>query len=198
MRHNMVKVSLKPFNMISFAIWVVGSSIMIPLSLYVTFLLLKVSRLENYEDGIAGWIFVSFSITLIFGVQWLILRRHISKATKWVWGNLSALILAGLLVAIVSRFTATTEFPEWSLMAIPAISYGLLMGLAHWLIFKKYFSNVFFWIILNCSALLLVVAISGGSIHNYFEMALFGGVPAVFIGLALLRILRAERVSVIA
>ena len=194
----MVKVSLKPFNMISFAIWVVGSSIMIPLSLYVTFLLLKVSRLENYEDGIAGWIFVSFSITLIFGVQWLILRRHISKATKWVWGNLSALILGGLLVAIVSRFTATTEFPEWSLMAIPAISYGLLMGLAHWLIFKKYFSNVFFWIILNCSALLLVVAISGGSIHTYFEMALFGGVPAVFIGLALLRILRAERVSVIA
>jgi hypothetical protein len=171
---------------------------MIPLSLYVTFLLLKVSGLENYEDGIAGWIFVPFSIMFIFGLQWLILRRHISKATKWIWGNISALILGGLLIAVFSRFTTTTELPEWSLMAIPAISYGLLMGLAHWLIFKKYFSNVFFWIVLNCSASLLVVAMSGGSIHNYFEMALFGGVPAVFIGLALLRILRAERVNAIA
>jgi hypothetical protein len=130
-RHNLVKVSFKPFNIRSFAIWVVGSSIMIPLSLYVTFLLLKVSGLENYEDGIAGWIFVPFSIMFIFGLQWLILRRHISKATKWIWGNISALILGGLLIAVFSRFTTTTELPEWSLMAIPAISYGLLMGLAH-------------------------------------------------------------------
>ncbi len=194
----MVKLSLKPFNMISFAIWVVGSSVMLPFFLYVTLFLLKVAGLGNYEDRIAGWIFVPLSITCMFGLQWLILRRHIAKATKWIWGNSSVVSVGSLLIAIVSRFTAATEFPEWSLMAIPAISYGLLMGLAHWLIFKKYFSNVFFWITLNCSALLLVAVIIGGSIHNNVEMALFGGVPAVFIGLALLRILRAERVSALA
>ncbi len=194
----MVKLSLKPFNMISFAIWVVGSSVMLPLFLYVNLFLIKTAGLGNYEDSLAGWIFVPLSITCMFGLQWLVLRRHITKATKWVWGNISALILGSLLIAIVSRFTTGTDFPEWSLMAIPAISYGLPMGLAHWLIFKKYFSNVFFWITLNCSALLLVVVIIDGSIFNNVEMALFGGVPAVFIGLALLWILSTERARALA
>jgi hypothetical protein len=171
---------------------------MLPLCLYVTPFLSKVAGSGNSEDGYAGWIFVPLSITCIFGLQWLVLRRHIPKATRWIWGNSSALILGGLLLAVISRFINATAFPEWSLAAIAAFSYGLLLGLTHWLIFKEYSPNVFFWIALNCGALVLVALIFGGSIHSNIRIALFSGVPAVFIGLALLWALRAKRVSALA
>lgn len=191
----MGKSSLKPFNMISFAIWVVGSSVMLPLCLYVSLIPVKFAGYGAYEDKIAGWLFVPLTVIAIFGFQWLVLRRHIPKASQWVWGNVAALLLGGLLIAIVSRFITATNVPEWSLLATPAVSYGVFLGLVQWFILRNYFANVFFWITLNCSALLLVLVIIGRSISNNIDMSLAGGVPAIFTGLALLWILRARKAS---
>ena len=192
----MGKSSLKPFNIISFAIWVVGSSVMLPLCFYVSITLVKFAGYGAYEDRIAGWVFCPLTIACILGLQWLVLRRHIPEASQWVWGNVSALLLDGLLIVIVTRFLTATNIIGWPLLVTLAVSCGLFLGLVQWFVLRSYFTNVFFWIILNCCALLLVLVIIEMSINTNVAMSLVGGMPAIFTGLALLWILRASRVNI--
>lgn len=163
--------SFRPFKLGSFVIWVVGSSIIIPICLYAAF--------------ISEWMFVPLSVLGILGLQWYILRRHIPKASRWIWGNISALFLGGVFIVIGAQFLTNIPAPDWLLQATAFIFYGTFLGLIQWFILRAYFSNVVFWITLNIVALLLVQFAVGESFSNNVDLALLGGIPALFTGLAL-------------
>ena len=118
------------------------------------------------------------------------------KASRWVWGNISALLLCSAFIAITANFLDITITEAWLATVAFAAIYGTFVGLAQWYVLRSYLSNVFFWIILNISAFLSGLFAIGESIIGLFGLTLIGIIPALFTGSALLWLLRAKRSSI--
>ena len=193
---NVEKSSLRPFGVRSFIVWVLGSGLVLPLSFILSAILINLAGYGDNEDAIGMWIFAPLTIIALFGMQWLILRRHIPKASRWIWGHIFALLLGGTSIAITANFLDITITQEWLATVAAATIYGTFIGLAQWYVLRSYLSNVFFWIILSISAFLSGLFFIGGSISGIFTLASIGIIFALFTGSALLWLLRAKRASI--
>jgi hypothetical protein len=191
---NVERSSLRPFGVPSFIIWVLGGGLILPLCFILVAILTNLAGYDVEEDAIFMWFYVPLTVISVFGLQWRILRRHILKASRWVWGNISALLLCGGVIGITANFLDLTITQEWLATVAAATVYGTFVGLAQWYILRSYLSNGFFWIILNISAFLSALFLVGESI-GIFTLALIGIIPALFTGSTLLWLLRAKQAS---
>jgi hypothetical protein len=193
---NVEKSSLRPFGVRSFIVWVLGSGLILPLCFILLAILINLAGYDVEEDAIFMWFLAPLTVISLFGLQWRILRRHIPKASGWIWGNISALLLCGASIAITANFLDITITQEWLATVASAVIYGTFVGLAQWYVLRSYLSNVLFWIVLNISAFLSGLFIIGGSIIGIIGLALIGIIPALFTGSALLWLLRAKQDSI--
>ena len=199
---NVERSSLRPFGVRNFIIWVLGSGLISPLCFILVAILIN---LAGYDVEEFVLFLVPLTVISLFGLQWRILRRHILKASRWVWGNISALLLCGAFIAITANFLDITITQRWLAAVAAATIYGTFVGLAQWYVLRSYLSNVFFWIILNISAFLSVLFFIGGAIGGIFTLPLIGGIftlaligiiPALFTGSTLLWLLRAKQATI--
>ena len=192
---NVERSFLKPFGIFSFIIWVLGSGLILPLCFILAAILTNLAGYDVEEDAIFIWLYAPLTVISVFGLQWLILRRHILRASRWVWGNIYALLLCGGLIGIAANFLDITITQEWLATVAAATAYGTFVGFAHWYVLRSYLSNIFFWIFLNIGAFLSALFLIGESL-GISSLALIGIIPALFTGLTLLWLLRAKQATI--
>lgn len=78
--------------------------------------------------------------------QWLMLRKWLPQAWQWSLGTLFGLLLGSLVTLLFFRIFHIQWSSKWTL-AVPLLTVGLVLGLAHWLYLRRFLSHAV-WIIL--------------------------------------------------
>jgi hypothetical protein len=78
--------------------------------------------------------------------QWLMLRKWLPQAWQWSLATLFGLLLGSLVTLLLFRIFHIQWISKWTL-AVPLLTVGLVLGLAHWLYLRRFLSQAA-WIIL--------------------------------------------------
>lgn len=168
---------------IAFGSWVILSvSVML-----MAFLLLRIFIMPSTGKGnpvleaITG--FIVLGILLPFA-QWIIIRHYFPNSMTW----LIVSFLGPLIAYVIDlAITAIGVLPIQSAirMILWMISYGIIVGSAQWVFFRRYVENASLWVFANTIGWVIVAITTGAIIEGFFEMLLFSALPAISTGIAL-------------
>ena len=104
-------------------------------------------------------------------LHWLILRRYLTDAFRWVWANIAAAAVGFLLVWIVSLFDPLLG------QVVGVGLYGTVAGTLQWLILRRQIPRAGWWVLV--SSVGWIVAIPIGDITGPPGWALYGAITGV-------------------
>lgn len=166
--------------------WVILSTT----SILLGFLLLRI--LINPSGGKGNPVVDAIYGIFAFGVvlplaQWIIVRQFFPNAIRWLLVSLTGLLIgAGFDLAL-----ATLGFYPIQLASSigMAIIFGAVVGSAQWLFLRQYAPRAIWWIPACAIGWGLMTLMTGRIVEGWFERLLFGLIPAIITGVALVYLL---------
>ena len=154
-----------------YPIWIVLSSLCIPLALFLNLLVLNliaqvvgdfiyvngVPRIP--EDYLFNYTFFLFAGLATGGLQYAFLRRYLPRMGWWVLATTGGWLLGMLLFLIPGWLNLTKIFLNFGLMFVLV---GLAVGIAQWLLLRRRLSQAGWWIAANVVGWWLVALITVG------------------------------------
>jgi len=151
------------------------------------------------EDALASFILLP-SIGISVGLfQWLVLRPHIPQAIWWVLASITGWAI-GLPLA-QALFRAVNAAMEGAIEGsfagtIQITVFGVLIGLAQWLVLRQHVSKAGWWILASIMSLNVAFLITtAGALVNITEIIVVGTVLGALPGLVLLLLMYHSRIS---
>ena len=113
--------------------------------------------------------------------QWLLLRRHVGGAIRWVLASLLGVFLSAQVVGRVRVFDADLG------LILGVTLYGMLVGILQWLVLRRQVPRAWLWV--PACALSWIIAIPAGDLNGPPGWAIFGAIT----GTVLVWLLRQDR-----
>lgn len=145
----------------------------------------------------------SISITLLsLGmfvgiVQWLVIKRYLSNAYRWIGATFLGYMLCLLIITLGNalHFGRVGLLDDVLLLGL----FGIAVGISQWWILRKSFQQAWLWVLVNAIGFLvflILVAYPAGSLAELlFFGTILGTVSAFFSGAALIWIVRQPSLS---
>lgn len=175
-------------------LWIVANGAGTILGVVVFFLLLisfgflgvreeiQQTNLEIVHEAIVGGLMLFMHFGLLIGfMQWLAVRKYVSKTGFWFLTSTIAMFVGGVLSDVILLFFPSPHLPTFVLW----ILFGSVSGVLQWIILRKQISNSGIWILINVLSGGIAgiswpdAGIVGGSIGWILTSILSGGALSV-------------------
>ncbi len=127
----------------------------------------------------AGFLGVAVAGVLVGMLQWLVLRRHVARAGRWVLASLGAAAIVGVVMFGVGTVNADAAW----LLGLGL--FGPVVGVLHWLVLRRQVARAG-WVVL-ASTVGWIVGMPVGDAVAWFAL---GGAYAIATGTTLVWLLR--------
>ncbi len=141
------------------------------------------------------WIPVFALLGAAFGVlQWLVLRRHIARASGWITAT-----IVGLSLGLTASLGLLRLFESFAVLLVP----GIVVGLLQRLVLKRHFERTWWWMLPSAlswplSLLFALVSDDAYDLRATGVAALMGLVPGLMSGVTLVFISRKHKEDITA
>ncbi len=89
----------------------------------------------------AGYLGVAVGVSVVGALQWLALRRHVPRASRWLLASLGAAAVVGGVVFGVGAFDAAVGW-------IAGVSvFGTVVGVLQWLVLRRQIPRAGWWVL---------------------------------------------------
>ena len=89
----------------------------------------------------AGYLGVAWGAILVGGLEWLVLRRHVARAIRWVLACFGAVAVVGVVVFGVGAFDADAGW------VVGTGIFGTVAGVFQWLVLKGQVPRAGWWVL---------------------------------------------------
>jgi hypothetical protein len=124
--------------------------------------------------------FIGFAITLS-AAQWLLLRKYLSNASRWFLTTGAGLLIGGMIAGIGAYVLSDVDLASSWKLAMVLLLVGSAVGIAQWLVLRRYFYNAF-WVVLIDIAAACSLLLAGESITNFLELLILLILPGTITG----------------
>lgn len=141
--------------------WVSASGLGLALGFAIYFALV-VSFAEDLDLAVQGLIAAGSGLFLGASVgiaQWIVLRRRIPHPNRWVISSISGGLIGGT-VALYAGTTAGDSTNFFVALAVGSIVIGAALGIAGWLILRRYVLRAGWWILASAAGVLAAISLS--------------------------------------
>jgi hypothetical protein len=173
--------------------WIVLTTAAIPAAMLLTApcaaILLPIFNLgvdigiiNSYDPGILSLFgfFVGFSVTWS-AAQWLLLRNYLSGARRWFIGTGAGLLISAIIAGTSALILSDMDLATSWMLAIVLVLVGGTVGMAQWLILRRFLPYAL-WIVIIDIAAACSVLLAGRSITNYLELLIILILPGTITG----------------
>lgn len=91
-------------------------------------------------DMVAGYLGLVTGGTLVFILQWVVLRRHLTGALRWIPVSLAALAVAGLMIFGIGAVDRTLGW------IVGVTLFGTVVGVLQWTLFRRQVPRSGWWV----------------------------------------------------
>jgi hypothetical protein len=132
---------------------------------------------------LAGYLGLVTGGVLIGVLQWLVLRQHVTKASRWVWASGGAVAIVGVLLFGVDKFNTDLGW------VVGVSLFGTVVGVLQWGVLRRQISQAGWWLV--ASTVGWVVGMPLGDIVGPPGL---GAAYGAITGIALVLLLRQRQV----
>lgn len=138
--------------------------------------------ITSFDPGILSLFgfFIGFSLTWS-AAQWLLLRNYLSGARRWFIATGAGLLTSGIIAGTVAFIVSDVDLASSWMLAIVLLLVGGAVGMAQWLILRRFLPNAFWIVIINIAAAWSILLV-GRSITNYLELLVILILPGAITG----------------
>jgi len=172
----------RPNARLALAAWVFASTASVLLAFLIVRMLVdpaggKANPVVSSVVGVAG---IGLLLPL---AQWGILRQFLPKSHHWIVASLAGVSLG---LAIDLALSPLGVYPIQALSTLGAsIAFGIVVGTAQWMYLRRYLPHAILWIVASALGWGLMTVTTGMVVEGLLEQFLFGLIPALSTGLAL-------------
>lgn len=178
--------------------WVVLSSLSIPIAWLISLAIISqieraiggrievAGRSHITEDFFFSYIFFPM-LGLVTGfLQYLLLRHYLPRMGWWIVATVLGLLLGFAVVYLSYAIMPVALNPNstWFAMLV-FVSVGTAMGLAQWLVLRRWVPRPGWWILASVLGWVLARLIAGEVFTSLWELVLIGAIPAAIMGLTM-------------
>jgi hypothetical protein len=178
--------------------WVAASTAAVLLTfgaIYAAIFIAKPVLPELNEDRVFGGLIFPLMGALLGAAQWLVLRRWVARAGWWVLATAAGLPVGIAFSSGIIQLIGAITGRKWDWDFLPGMlvfygGIGLCLTLAQGAVLWRQIQGRALWLAAGLLGWLVLGLLVGKSIDRMADILAVGPVPAVFTGLALLRLLR--------
>ena len=193
----MISSSLKKGSHLKWSFWaewVVASTAGIFLSsvaIYALIFLAKAIVPGVNEDRLFGFAMFPFLAVFLSTLQWIVLRRYVSRSGWWILATIGGLIVAmavsaGLVMLMSKALGLGNQESLQYVSPVVMTVVGLMLGLAQLFVLHRYIRQPHWWVLASTFGWFILSLIIGKSIDRTTDIVALGAIPAALTGLALL------------
>jgi hypothetical protein len=128
---------------------------------------------------VTGYLGVAMGGILAGVLQWLVLRRHVVRAGRWVLASLGAAAVVGVVVFGIGTVNADVGW------VVGAALYGTVVGVLQWLVLRRQVARARWWVLASTVGWLV-----GGPLGGMVGWVGLGAAYGAITGTALVWLLR--------
>ncbi len=126
-----------------------------------------------------GYVGIAVGGTVAGALQWLVLRRQVARAGRWVLASLGAAAVVGVVVFGVGAVSADVGW------VVGAAAFGTVLGALQWLVLRRQVARAGWWVLAST-----VGWVVGGPVGGIVGWAALGAVYGAVTGPVLVWLLR--------
>lgn len=127
------------------------------------------------------------------GLQWLLVRRVLPQAWKWILVTVAGTLITGLVLAFLLAGSEVTTGNPITVMMIVLPLAGTLIGAAQWLYLRRRVPNAY-WVLLTDALATSSILVIGRSATSLLELLLVLALPGAISGIGLWLLVSQEQV----
>lgn len=141
----------------------------------------------------------AYASLLLLGItigvaQWIVLRRYLPKATRWIAATMIGYVLCAIIFAFANNNPARLLRTEVGNNVILLVLMGIAIGASQWWVLRQHYSNAGLWVLASTFGFLLFMwlivnpSLSQGAF--YMRSAIIGAFAAALTGVTLVWMIR--------
>ena len=128
---------------------------------------------------VGGYVRLAAGGILVGALQWLLLRRQIARAGRWVLANIGAVLIVGAIVFGVGAVNADVGW------VVGAGLSGTLVGVLQWLVLRGQVARAGWWVVASTLGW-----IAGMPVGGFLGWAALGAMYGAITGVGIVWLLR--------